>query len=205
MDILVDLETLGTRAGSVIATIGAAAIVKDGDTITSPTTADRDLVFYTRINQQDCLNLGMTVDAATLSWWMTTPCDAARRELFSSDLSRSNLHQALVDFAQWVKARRYDAENYHDDPEFHIWGNGPSFDLGLLEDAYWRVYRTDTAQPWQFREERCFRTLRTVDRMLPGEPVAKYDPLIPHHALHDALAEAKALAAMLQRIRERSH
>lgn len=74
--VMVDLETLGTKPGSVILSIGAVTFDLDG--------SGRDgRTFYQRVNIQSCLDAGMTVDGDTVEWWFHPDRDQARRALLS--------------------------------------------------------------------------------------------------------------------------
>ncbi len=67
-NVMIDLETLGTRPGSVILSIGAVEF-------------DRDLglgrEFYVELNQASSITAGLTTDDATVDWWLDQE-DAAR-------------------------------------------------------------------------------------------------------------------------------
>lgn len=69
--IMVDLETLGTAPGSVILSIGAVRFdVEEG-------LLDE---FYVNIDVESSQRLGLTIDGATVMWWMKQS-DAARAKL----------------------------------------------------------------------------------------------------------------------------
>ncbi len=59
--IMVDLETLGNTPYSVVPAIGAVIFTKD-EFVDS---------FYQKIDVKQQLDLGLTVDASTLEWWMS--------------------------------------------------------------------------------------------------------------------------------------
>jgi len=70
-----------------------------------------------------------------------------------------------------------------------IWANAPSFDCEILADAYDRV---DIAKPWDYWDERCYRTLKS----LPG--AVDIDRQGDHHdALDDAAHQARVASATL--------
>src|ERR1700685_2647763 len=65
--IMLDLETLGTRPGSAIRSVGAAAFDLDGtDKPAGPT-------FYKKVKSMSCWVAGLTVDQDTLDWWSRQP------------------------------------------------------------------------------------------------------------------------------------
>lgn len=179
IEIVVDLETMGNTPGSVITAIGAVAIIgreiqPDG--------------FYAKINPQSCIDVGMKMDYSTVEWWMKQP-DAAREQMFTA-AGRVDLPVALLAFSAWVESARNKngVETMYPPP--NIWGNDPSFDNTILADAY-RLAKIP--RPWKHTENRCFRTLRNLFKGKYEEPEAT----IKHHALHDALWEAKVLVQIL--------
>lgn len=59
---MLDLETFGTKPGSVIRSIGAVMFDLDGRT--GPE-------FYRNIDEESCVKAGLTYDPSTVSWWAT--------------------------------------------------------------------------------------------------------------------------------------
>lgn len=193
--VFIDLETFGTTPGSAILTLGAAAIFPAASVPPVPSGED-DLVrvgrwpqesgktFYRRVTLKSCVKAGLALDAETILWW-SGENEAALAEIWEPK-ARSSLGEALEDFARWMGELRADGST------LEVWGNGPSFDLAILGAAYRAV---ELPMPWSYWEERC---VRTALRRMPAEK--KWRPMIRHHALHDALAEAanviRALAVM---------
>jgi len=133
--IMLDIETLGTRPGSVITSIGA---VKFGQgQIWSE--------FYTRIDMQSAVDAGLVIDPSTLLWWLKQS-PAARSELLKPSIP---LAQALQKFSEWVE-----------DPDAEVWGNGVGFDNVLLATAYAYL---QVKPPWTHWNDRCYRTLKNLN------------------------------------------
>lgn len=166
--VMLDLETLGTKPGSVILSLGA--VTDDGR------------AFYEVISIDSCTAAGLTIDESTVQWW-TTQATAAAKAAFRPDLKpveKGWLHDVLQSFASWYPAA--DAE---------LWANGAAFDPPLLECAYRAV---DIDIPWDFRNVRCYRTLKALYPDVP--PPANS---MKHHALRDAGAQMRHLQLLLQR------
>lgn len=72
-----------------------------------------------------------------------------------------------------------------------IWANSPSFDCDILAAAYDAVGRT---APWDYWEERCFRTLKN----LPGAVDVEHGG-DEHNALDDAVHQAERTLRILGR------
>lgn len=170
MDVMLDLETFGTRPGSVILSIGARQFSRAG------IGAD----FYRVISVATCQNAGLTTDPDTIAWWAgqserarmvvdsaTAPVKAARAV---------SLGSALAAFAGWLAALGPTSET-------RIWGNGSDFDNAILGEAYIRAGFSST--PWSPFNNRCYRTLKNL------RPDVKIVRSGTHHnALDDATDQA---------------
>lgn len=134
--VMLDLETLGTKPGSVILSLGA--VTDDGR------------AFYDVISIDSCTAAGLTIDESTVQWW-STQSSSANHNAFRPDLKpveKGRLRDVLQSFACW-----YPAENAE------LWANGAAFDPPLLECAY-RAVNIDI--PWKFWNVRCYRTLKSL-------------------------------------------
>jgi len=184
-EITLDLETLGTRPGSVILSIGAVAHVP-GRPI------DEMEEFYAVIDAQSCYAAGLGLDLATVRWWMEQDA-ATREEAWSGELS---LQYVLVTFAAWLKS-------VESTDGIEIYGKGPSFDCAILAAAY---AATGQSTPWHYMRERCVRTVMAEGGRILGEEEAATliaKPEMRHHALHDARAEMLTLIAIRKAIAAR--
>ncbi|SFV31438.1 exodeoxyribonuclease VIII [Devosia crocina] len=133
-DIMVDIETLGTTAGSPILSI--AAIAFDAE------TQAWGEEFQANIDPATALAPGMAIDIKTVAWWMEQS-EEARSAAFTGTMP---LRDALDGFAQLIKQHQ---------PE-RVWAKPPSFDLVILEAAY-RAFGQEA--PWHYRTPRDMRTL----------------------------------------------
>lgn len=131
---MLDLETLGTSPGCVIASIGAAKI-KRGMVVDT---------FYRTIEMQTCIGVGMTIDIETVCWWMKQ-ADAARMEITEQGCP---IAVGLMQFAGWINCSCV-----------CVWGDGVSFDNAILSRAY-ELCRIE--KPWHFTNDRCYRTLKAI-------------------------------------------
>lgn len=179
--IAIDIETLDTRVGSVILSIGAVPFGENGQVY------EGDL-FYAEVNRQSCKARGMTESADTITWWNEQPADArALLERVECE-STPSLEFVLGRFAGWMFARTRGGPAV-------VWGNGANFDNAHLEDAYARIGQPT---PWSFWETGCMRTLR----LLTPDSVKRSAPTIPHHAGHDAIAQADYISRALRALGE---
>ena len=154
--LMVDLETLGNKAGCAIASIAAVQF--------DLATGEIGRQFSLGVDLKSCEGIGLRIQADVVEWWMTQPEDA--RNYF-------------------VERKRYDislvlqklAEHFPVMCDMQVWGNGPKFDFGILEAAY---EAAGLPRPWNHRNERCVRTLLSlrpdVKSQVPFEGT-KHDPL----------------------------
>lgn len=164
--VMVDLETLGNRPGSVIVAIGAVKFDPDGQ-------EDQAMPeFYARVTAESCVEAGLTMDPGTVRWWMRQAHEA-RMEVADESLPRVDLVPALEDFAGWAF------------PNAGIWGNGADFDNALLAAAYQAV---GMSVPWPHWKSRCYRTVKALAPKVKMERTGTH-----HNALDDARDQARHL------------
>jgi len=132
---MLDLETLGTRPGDTILSLGACLFKPDGE-ITS--------TLYMTINQRSSKEAGLRAQKSTIEWWQKQSAEA-QAAAFKGELS---LESALKQFKMWLP------------PETTlVYGNGANFDNALLAAAY-RVLKMDP--PWPYWNDRCYRTISSM-------------------------------------------
>ncbi len=168
--IMIDLETLGTRADSVILSLGAVKF-----DLTSGKVDDEG--FYASISIDSNLDLGRRIQEDTLLWWFKQ--DIAAQSVFHED--KTALNQALEDFSDWVGSDDYE-----------VWSNGADFDIPMLAHAYAQI---QMEAPWKFWASNCFRTYKK----LPGaKAIAGTVPFagVKHNALADAVHQAQVAQAI---------
>jgi hypothetical protein len=131
--VMIDLETLGTRPGDTILSIGAVKF-----------DADKEIIekFYVTIDPESCKAAGLRAQKSTLEWW-GKQSEAARTAAFKGEFT---LDVALLKLTMWMPPL--------DDAV--VWGNGANFDNALLAAAY-RALKMDV--PWHFWNDRCYRTV----------------------------------------------
>lgn len=132
--LMVDIETLGCSSYSVILSFSAVEFnLYTGETGASITR---------HIDLNSCIKAGFLVDASTVIWWMKQS-ELAREKVTEGN---TDIYTALLDFRDFLVSR----------PDFLLWGNSASFDLGILGNAYDKMA---IEKPWKHWNERCLRTL----------------------------------------------
>jgi DNA polymerase III epsilon subunit-like protein len=171
-NIMIDLETLGTHADSVILSIGAVKFTTDG--------AIQDAAFYAVVDMKGQSKRNINTD--TLVWWMQQSPEA--QKVFSST-NKTNLYEALGALEEWV-GPKYDG---------CVWSNGADFDIPILSHAY--RDELGSSPPWKFYKHRCFRTLKELYKNVPKPALNG----TTHNALHDAIHQVNHLHAIYEEMR----
>ena len=145
IQVMLDLETMGTASDSAIIAIGA---VKFTDTAVLEK-------FYVNVSLQSCIDVGLKIDGDTVMWWMQQSEEA--RASFTDNAVHINL--ALQMFSKWINGDK------------QVWGNGASFDNAILSSAY---SKCQLSQPWKFWNDRCYRTIKSLYPEIKLQRVGTY-------------------------------
>ena len=174
--IMIDLETMGKGPRSAIAAIGAVEFDPYGQGL------GREL--YHRVDLASSVAAGLVIDADTVVWWMKQS-EEARAELTNEN--NVPLHFALYDLAQMIAIDGHPADTI-------VWANGTSFDFPILSHAY---RACGMGQPWQYFNERDWRTVRKVGPNVDFERTGTH-----HNALADACHQALHLQLVMARLHQ---
>jgi len=164
--VMLDLETLGRKPGAAILSIGAVRFDRDG--------LGEEL--HWSVSLDSCQTHGLTIDAATLEWWLGRDDDA--QQVLRGGVSLPNALEKFRVFA---------------DECDEIWARSPAFDCVLLGAAY---NATGVSQPWRYHEQRDCRTLAE----LPAWPDDLHQDGAKHNALADAKYQARCTSRALQQL-----
>jgi hypothetical protein len=165
MDIMIDLETLGTKYDAVVLSIGAVKFDPYSD-------AEPSQAFYMKLNVDEQVALGREIHPDTVNWWSQQKPEV-REEALSDDNRES-----LEDFSKGLNKFLVGCND--------IWAHGPAFDIVIIEDLYRQLGKPIPWQFWQIRDSRTLFNL-TVDprkSMNMGEA---------HNALADCIYQAKGV------------
>lgn len=170
--VMIDCETLGTIANSIILSIGAVKFDLNSDYIS-------DDGFYASVSIDSNLHAGRQLGESTLLWWLDQSKEA--QAVFREP--KQSLDAALDSLTAW----------FGTDDRQTVWSNGADFDLPMLAHAY-AGYGWDT--PWKFWNSRCVRTYRALPAA-QGLPKLGND----HNALRDAINQVKLVQAIQKNMR----
>lgn len=172
MDIMLDLETLGTRPGCIVVSVGAVGF----DRYTGAILRE----FYRVIDLADSQRHGLTVEVGAVAWWMRQS-DEARAVFSTSEFDVTPLARAASDFAEWFAECGGGA--------CPIWSHGAAFDLPIWEAA---LAAAGWPAPWAFW---MVRDTRTVYDLTGFDPHTIKREGTYHNALDDARHQVRCLMA----------
>jgi len=168
-NIMIDLETMDLIPGAAIVSIGAVVFDPRCNIVTEDT-------FYVEL---DWKAQGRSINDDTVEWWGRQP-PKAKAALNGT----TALEEALDDLSFWIP------------PGASVWGNGPSFDISILEDAY---HSLGEPTPWKFWNVYDCRTIKYLYESSRGG----FDKKVggnAHNALHDAKYQASYVCEMWKAI-----
>lgn len=164
MDISIDLETLGKTPNTFIAALGAVAFdIKTGE----------QFGYFDAVINLSLPQPGRVIDGDTVKWWLKQDT-AASEKLVNGD---RNLYETLEYFRQWYETDHTDAV---------VWGNGATFDISILENAY------GYCQPWEYYNIGDMRTLLRLAKSKGYQKPAFTG--VKHSALDDARYQARVIS-----------
>lgn len=172
--LMIDLETMGTRVGSAILSIGACYF--------DPQTGKIGEHFYEAIRLKTCLDAGLSQDDSTVEWWGKQSTES-QTAAFAGIESLANV---LARFTGFIK----------NPGQIQVWGNGSVFDIPMLEAAFEACLYTI---PWKFWNIRDVRTVVEMGQVIGIDPKRDipFDG-VAHNALADALHQAKYVSVIWQ-------
>lgn len=174
-DLMIDLETLGTKPGSPVIAIGAVMFDR--------TNGKLGEEFYGKIDVVDALNWAR-MNGDTFKWWMQQS-NAAREEAVSGFLSSTEVFRDFINFIN-VNANL---------STLRAWGNGSHFDITIIEVALHRVLSREA--PWKFWNVRDVRTIKDVGECA-GHKYPHELKGTAHNALHDSKHQARYVSYYFQ-------
>lgn len=178
---MIDIETLGTKPGCAILSIAAVPFGLDDNFNCDPLA--RPPAFFIKVNPDSCEEVGLVIDPRTVAWWKKQSRAAADATFGGT----THIKDALLELTAYIG----DAKD-----SIRIWGNGASFDVPILESAY---YACDLNVPWKYYNSLCYRTIKSIYKaVLPSKNMK-----VAHSALDDALTQARHMEeiARIYRVR----
>jgi hypothetical protein len=164
--VMVDLETLGNLADSIILSIGAVKFDLESQKYD-------DDGFYASISIDSNVDLGRKPVESTVVWWLGQSKEA--QAVFHEP--KQPLEEALRSLSEWLGHNKR-----------LVWSNGADFDIPMLNHAYSQI---GLLPPWEFWNSRCVRTYKSLPA---AARVPK--PENDHNALRDAFSQVRYVQAI---------
>ncbi len=164
-NVMLDLETWGTRPGCAIRSIGACMF--------DPYGTGHGAVFYENISDASCEIAGLHVDPNTVKWWQGQTVTAQKMLL----TNQIELSEAGEKFDAWWKKNR----------GIFVWSHGENFDEPIWSAAMYAVGRK---VPWRFWDARCTRTIYDIT-LFDAKSVKRKGTY--HNALDDSIHQVKCV------------
>ena len=171
MHCMIDIETLSTKAESVVLTIGALRF--DPNSNVDPTEG---LHLYLDVDEQTAA--GRSISEDTMAWW-SEQAEEVREDVFRED-GRTSILPALYQLSEFIG----NADG--------VWAQGPTFDMIILENLYASF---NLKAPWKYHRVRDSRTLFSV----LGDPRGQFP--MAHNALVDCYHQAKGVQICMSQVR----
>ena len=173
--VMLDLETLGTKPGCVIRSIGGLFFDPHSDAVGEH--------FYVNVCRESCVTAGLVVDPDTEAWWKKQSQTA--QDAFLVDVKP--LKTAITEFTNFVRKGG----------DVRVWSQGANFDTVLIDACYAAV---QVFVPWRFYNTRDTRTIYDMagldTRNIRREGTH-------HNALDDCRFQAKCVQQGLRMIKSK--
>ncbi len=169
-DLMIDLETLGTDSECVVMSIGAVFFDRE--------SLELGESFYSTLDIEDQVELGRTINPATIKWWMNQNDHA--RSVFLEKATPTD--KALERFVTWIETQGGE--------RVRPWGNGSNFDISIMESL---IKNFGVTPPWRFSDIRDLRTFKDLYSKKTNVSMLGNS----HNALEDAKNQAQYVIQVL--------
>ena len=176
--VMLDLETMSTMSNAAIVAIGAVVF--------DPDTGEMGGTFYCNVDLESSAAYGLHIHGGAVMWWLERS-EEARMALLADRLP---LDEALRRFTRYLQAFG----------EVFVWGNGATFDNVILANAY---EAAGLERPWSYKNDRDVRTIEGLGQEICNAAEERERAGIHHHALDDAIYQARYVSKIWQALRQR--
>lgn len=216
--VMLDLETWGKRPGCDIRSIGACVFDPEtGRVGAEPAPGGCNPFYIACDNPVVATRPGMDGDTPIYKYPLTRDPDTVQWWSEQSDEAQAafgdavDLLEGLSRFTHWLADISRDIRLHQNDENgvmphigkwdgLRIWAHGPQFDISILEAAYHAV---GLPVPWHYRAPRDTRTILEAAGIDPHKGLEMFSYGTAHHALDDAICQARAVCAAYKVLRSR--
>lgn len=188
-DVMVDLETLARSPDSVIISIGIVPF----NLHTGEYTKEDSL--HLRPDPVEQVRSGRVIDYSTVKWW--TQQDQAAREYFNKD-SSTILPVGLKIIKNYFN--KFIIPKLNNEKNVRVWGNGPTFDISILEHAF---RQHNISIPWGYGDVRCVRTITDFNPKVKEKYKSNFSGTM-HDPVDDCISQIGYISEIVREIYEKS-
>lgn len=192
LNIMMDLETLGTNVNAAIASLGVVFF-------------DEKEIFVKEqwmIDINCPLNRNREITPSTLQWWLLQL--RKNHGLDVNLLGKTPLAHALYSFNHLIE----DTVCKTGKKLGCIWGNSPEFDNAIMKHAFNQMAADPRFSsfniitcPWEYWQGRDYRTVvQLFEHVLTEEEVASLENKTKHDSLADAVHQTQKLQLIVQKL-----
>lgn len=182
IDVMVDIETLGTKTDSTVFQVSAIAF----DLVTGEHYPN-----YFNLIADIEKNKTLNVDGSTLKWWLNTDKELLTRILNAGSYSSKDI---LISFHSWLSSLPYKVNKTLENDNLYLWGNGILFDNKMIQHQFQSI---GLEYPIYYKNDRDVRTILEIASLKTGltekEIKDKFqdESLVKHNAIDDVKAQIK--------------
>lgn len=206
MEVMIDIETLGTVMGAPVVTIGAV-LFDPYKNDSSQLLLDRSLSL--RVDLADSIKYSKLGDnpadaGKTIRWWFEQSDEAIKALVVGQTMS---MQEALAKLSRYCHERgtfvnKEFFKGLSDLPKTNrYWAKDPDFDMRLLQHYYEHPDLKGAKQPWDFWSCRSVRTVQDLAWPEGGIERPEFEvPGVAHDARWDAIQQAMTVQAAMHRL-----
>lgn len=165
IDVSLDVETLALDPKAIVISVGAC-------------TATAEFHIFLSMNVQVAME--RSIDGETLKWHMENHIQLYVKQLIAMQDDGLHPMDMFGKLREWLHTAGCVDNNYL------VWMNSPAFDSVILASL---AKQTGASLPWEFRQERDLRTLKSLAKLKDFDAFAELPS--PSDNAHDALIDAR--------------
>lgn len=200
MEAMIDIETLGTVAGSPVVSIGAV-LFDPYSCDDAQVLVDRSLLI--RLDISDAIKYSIGVEGGTIRWWFEQK-DEAIKALVGNDAI--SVQEALGKLWRYCLERgKFVNEEFFNGlsslpKACRFWAKDPDFDMQLMR-YYYEHPDIKASMPWKFYQCMSVRTVQDLAWPNGSEDRPTFTvPGVAHDARWDAITQAMTIQAGMRRL-----
>lgn len=185
-----DIETLDTRASSVVLSMGVCFFDDEKMQTFDEIVADGINYYFEQVEQ---INEGRTISPATLNWWVRQ--GPAAQECLDNP-NKIHIRDFYILFDEFCKEKGICGDGCYDKARKNMkwYIRGPHFDISIMDELFKDFNITS---PWRYWNVRDIRTWLDCNGFADNIKLKKPESMVAHNSLHDAAFDAWMMQQVL--------